>query len=91
MKFFQPPREKLRPQAASNMADQATGAANDAANAMAETAKDAAAGAVEACRSLAERGAWDEALDVCRRAHEMLPDDMALEHAYQQAQSAAGS
>ena len=38
---------------------------------------------------LAEQGAWDQALEVCKKAHELMPDDMELEHAYQQAQAAA--
>ena len=76
--------------------------AGDAANSMADSAKvamddtkTAAAGmagdAVAACRSFAERGAWGQALEVCRKAHEMMPDDLALEHAYQQAQAAAAN
>ena len=63
---------------ASDMMDEA----GDAANAM-------AADAVAACRDFAEKGDWGRALEVCRKAHEMMPDDLALEHAYQQAQAAA--
>ena len=39
----------------------------------------------------AETGAWDQALDACSKAHEMLPDDLGLEHAYQQAKAASGN
>lgn len=69
-------------EAAKAMADEATASAKDAA-------AGAAGSAVAACRSLAESGAWDQALDVCKKAHEMMPDDLALEHAYQQALAAS--
>ncbi|MEN8161398.1 MAG: hypothetical protein ABFS41_15115, partial [Myxococcota bacterium] len=69
-------------------------AAQDAMDEMAgsgEAAAAAAAGSdpVAACRALAEKGAWGEALAVCEKAHELMPDDMALEHAVQQARAAA--
>lgn len=67
--------------------------AGDTADEMADQAKSAAAGVagdtVAACRSLAASGSWEQALEVCQKAHEMMPDDLALEHAYQQAQAAA--
>lgn len=44
---------------------------------------------VKACRLLAEQGAWSHALDVCEKAHEALPEDLSLEHAYQQAKAAS--
>jgi hypothetical protein len=86
--------------AAGDAADAVEDAASDAANAadeMAQDAKDAVAGtaatvddeAVAACRSLAEAGNWGEALDVCTKAHELLPDDLGIEHALQQAKAAA--
>ena len=69
--------------------------ASDTADSMADQAKTAAAGvagdAVAACRRLAESGSWEQALEVCQKAHEMMPDDLALEHAYQQAQAAAAN
>ena len=68
---------------AGGMADHVQGMAHDAAGA-------AAASAVDACRKFAESGAWEQALDACSKAHEMLPDDLGLEHAFQQAQAAAG-
>lgn len=78
------------------MAGEATGAVEmpekDAAPAVAAAggAATAAMGdAVAACRALAQKGAFKEALAVCEKAHEMLPDDMAIEHAYQQAKAAA--
>ena len=87
--------------AASDMMNEAGSAAGDAAKAatdsahgMAASAKDAAAGmagsAVASCRAMAESGDFSGALEVCKKAHEMMPDDLALEHAYQQAQAAAG-
>jgi hypothetical protein len=41
------------------------------------------------CSELAAQGAWSEALEVCKKAHEADPDNMAIEHALQQAQAAA--
>lgn len=70
--------------AAAGVADQAGAAVNDAAAGL-------AGNAVAACRQFAEQQAWGQALEVCRKAHEMMPDDLALEHAYQQAQAAAGN
>jgi hypothetical protein len=49
---------------------------------------EAAADPVARCRELAAKGAWADALEPCAKAHEMKPDDMALEHAFQQAQAA---
>ena len=76
-------------QGANEMMDHA----GDAAHSMAEHAKSAASDlagdAVAACRKLAESGSWESALEVCKKAHEMMPDDLGLEHAYQQAQAAA--
>lgn len=72
-------------QAGSRLADVAAGAGERA-----EAAAGRLAGsAVEACRELAERGAWGDALEVCRKAHELRPDDLQLENAYQQARAAA--
>jgi hypothetical protein len=87
--------------AASDMMNKAGGAASDAAKAatdsahgVANSAKDAAASlagsAVASCSEMAEAGNFAAALEVCKKAHEMMPDDLALEHAYQQAQAAAG-
>lgn len=81
---------------AKNSVDSATEAAEsmpDVAANLGERA-DAAAGAVAtnavaACRQLAESGSWGDALEVCKKAHEMMPDDLGIEHAYQQAQAAA--
>ncbi|MFK7896801.1 MAG: hypothetical protein AB8G23_13245 [Myxococcota bacterium] len=80
---------------AGNAAGDAAKAATDSAHGMVDSAKDAAAGmagsAVASCRSMAEAGNYGAALEVCKKAHEMMPDDLALEHAYQQAQAAAGN
>jgi hypothetical protein len=80
---------------AHDMMDHASDTAGSMADQMADQATTAAAGvagdAVAACRRLAESGAWEEALEVCQKAHEMMPDDLALEHAYQQAQAAAAN
>lgn len=81
---------------AEDMANQVTEAGQDAQQAAQDLA-DRAGGAAEAvaedavaaCQRLAAANAWDQALEVCKKAHEMMPDDLALEHAYQQAQAAA--
>jgi hypothetical protein len=44
---------------------------------------------VAKCSELAARRAWSEALEVCTKAHEAEPDNMAIEHALQQAKAAA--
>jgi hypothetical protein len=97
-------REKAK-DAANRSPAEATNSASDALNAAKDVAKDAAqdmadtgkgtaaasaGNAVDACRALAETGSWSEALEVCREAHDTMPDDLALDHAYQQAQAAAG-
>jgi hypothetical protein len=69
--------------------------AAEAAAAVKEKTEDAAAkmgvsDPVARCRELAAQGAWSDALEPCAKAHEMNPDDMALEHALQQAKAAAG-
>jgi hypothetical protein len=89
---------------AQETADDAASAAADAAAEVAADAKQAtgdvaaAAGAAAAdliddpvakCRELADQGAWSEALEVCTKAHQAEPDDMAIEHALQQAKAAA--
>lgn len=82
--------EKARA-AAADEAQKVADAASATAGSMAEAATGAGGDvAAAACRSLAENGAWGEALEVCKKAHEMAPDDLALEHAYQQAKAAAG-
>ena len=43
---------------------------------------------VETCRDLAERERWSEALEPCTAAVAQRPDDLALQHALQQAQAA---
>ena len=63
--------------------------AGDVADKTGAVAANMAEDAVAACQRLAKQNAWDEALEVCEKAHEMLPDDLALEHAYQQAKAAA--
>ncbi len=79
---------------AGSAADDAAKAATDSAHGMAASATDAVAGragsVVTSCRAMAESGDFGAALEVCKQAHEMMPDDPALEHAYQQAQAAAG-
>lgn len=77
--------------AAADMRDDAA----DAAGTVREKTDDAAAkmesmiDPVARCRELAAQGAWADALEPCAKAHEMKPDDMALEHALQQAKAAA--
>ncbi len=75
--------------AADSMADSARDAAANARDAAASAAGGMAGDAVAACRRFAEAEAWGSALEVCKKAHEMMPDDLALEHAYQQAAAAA--
>jgi hypothetical protein len=89
--------------AASTAADVAAGArdaAADTAAAAKETASEAAAAAgaaaaelvedpIAKCSELAAQGAWGEALEVCTKAHEADPDNLAIEHALQQAKAAA--
>jgi len=72
---------------AQDAADSATNAAQDAMDAAKNAATTTAA---STCRSLAASGSWGQALEACKKAHEMAPDDLELEHAYQQAQAAAG-
>lgn len=81
--------------AAAGEATAAAGAAAGEAAAKVEQKVDDAAARMEAaadpvarCRELAAKGAWADALEPCAKAHEMKPDDMALEHAFQQAQAA---
>ena len=85
---------------AGEAADAVAATAQDAADAAAETASDAKQAAsdvatgltddpIAKCSELAAKGAWSEALDVCTKAHQADPDNMAVEHALQQAQAAA--
>jgi hypothetical protein len=83
---------------AQDAADVAAGAAEEAKETTSEAV--AAAGAAAAdlvddpvakCNELAAAGAWSEALEVCTKAHEAEPDNMAIEHALQQAQAAAAA
>jgi hypothetical protein len=76
---------------ADSMADSAKKAVDEAHGTASDVAGAMGGDAVAACRSFAESGAWGQALEGCRKAHEMMPDDLALEHAYQQAKAAAGS
>ncbi|MDH3687599.1 MAG: hypothetical protein OEP95_15305 [Myxococcales bacterium] len=80
--------------AAGEAAAEAVDAAGEAADAAAAAAGEAAeevtgAAAVTLCKELAAKASWVDALGVCERAHEAAPDDMAVEHALQQAQAAA--
>jgi hypothetical protein len=86
--------------AAADAAAEAREAAAEAAAEAKEAASDAAAAAgaattglmddpVARCSELAAQGAWSEALDACTKAHEAEPDNMAIEHALQQAKAAA--
>ena len=88
-------------EAASKAATTAKETASGAATTAKEKASEAAAAAgtaadeligdpVAKCNELAAQGAWSEALDVCTKAHQAEPDNMAIEHALQQAKAAAG-
>lgn len=76
--------------AAMGAAKEAAGEAADSAREMADEAADAmgAPKATAKCKDLAAKGAWAEALKPCTKAHAANPDDMAIEHALQQAQAA---
>ena len=75
-------------EAASGAMDSAKEAADGAAGSVAGAfAADASPG--DLCRGLAEKGAWDEALEVCKQALAVAPDDLELQHAVQQAEAAA--
>lgn len=76
-------------ESAGNMMNKMDHAAHEAAESAKAGAGAMAGNAVAACRTMAERGAWDGALEVCKKAHEMMPEDLALEHAYQQALAAS--
>ena len=75
--------------AAADAAAEAKEAASDAAAAAGAAAADLMDDPVAKCSELAAKGAWSEALEVCTKAHEAEPDNMAIEHALQQAQAAA--
>jgi hypothetical protein len=76
--------------AAGEAADAAVDAAEDAAAAAGDAAEEVTgAAAVTLCKELAAKASWIDALGVCERAHEAAPEDMAVEHALQQAQAAA--
>ncbi len=75
--------------AAADAAAEAKQAASDVAAAAEEAATDLMDDPVAKCSELAAQGAWGEALEVCTKAHEADPDNMAIEHALQQAQAAA--
>ncbi len=70
-------------------AAEAKEAASDVAAAAEAAATDLMEDPVARCSELAAQGAWSEALEVCTKAHEAEPDNMAIEHALQQAQAAA--
>lgn len=76
---------------AGEAAGEAAGAAQEMGQEAREGAEAAMGGSdpVATCRELAAREAWGEALEACTRAHAARPDDMAIEHALQQAQAAA--
>lgn len=77
---------------AREAADEAGAAAGQMATEARRTGEDMMgyADPVARCKELAAKGAWDQALEPCTAAHEAEPDDMAIEHALQQAKAAAG-
>ncbi len=62
----------------------------DVAAPAAPAAPMATSGPVAQCRELAEQKNWAEALAPCTLAARQKPDDLAIQHALQQAQAAAG-
>ena len=75
--------------AAADVAADAKQATADVAAAAGAAASDLIDDPVAKCKELADQGAWSEALDVCTKAHQAEPENMAIEHALQQAQAAA--
>jgi len=67
--------------------DQGVAAAEGAKQEMA--AAGAGADSVAQCRKLSGAEDWAAALAPCTLAHELMPDDLAITHAFQQAQAAA--
>ena len=71
--------------------------AEDAADAVSDVAASAAAKVdtvvdpVGRCLELSAQSAWADALEPCTKAHEERPNDLAIEHALQQARAAAGA
>ena len=83
-------------ESAKETAGEAMESAKETASGAMESAKEAAGALAgdddspaDLCRSLAEKGAWDEALEVCREALALSPDDPELQDAVQQAEAAA--
>jgi len=77
--------------AARETADEAGAAADRIAEETQRTGEDLMGytDPVARCRELAAQEAWDQALEPCTAAHAAEPDDMAIEHALQQAKAAA--
>jgi hypothetical protein len=75
--------------AVADVAADAQQATADVAAAAGAAASDLIDDPVAKCNELAAEGAWSEALDACTKAHQAEPDNMAIEHALQQAQAAA--
>ena len=77
--------------AAGKVGEMAEGAADKAGEMAGKAADKMGMGddPVERCQNLAAEGKWAEALEPCTKAHELRPNDMAIEHAMQQAQAAA--
>jgi hypothetical protein len=77
----------------SGTADTAAPAAPAAQEKTADVAAPApaasASGPVEQCQALADQKQWAEALAPCTLAARQKPDDLAIQHALQQAQAAA--
>ncbi len=88
---------------AMDAASGAMDSAKEAASGAIESAKEAATGAADAmsgalsgdttpadaCRSLSAKAAWEEALEICKEALAMSPDDLELQRAVQDAEAAA--
>ena len=81
---------------AMDTAKEATAGAMDSSKEAADSAAGSIAGALAAdpspgdlCLGLAEKGAWGEALEVCKQAQVVAPDDLELQHAVQQAEASA--
>lgn len=80
-------------ESAEAVADKAAEAADEAMAEVTERVEDVdlASDPVARCTELAASESWAEALQPCTDAHAAQPDNMAIEHALQQAQAAAAA
>lgn len=73
-------------ESAADAAEDAAGTVTEAAKGVVEEAKN---DPMKRCLELAAEKKWKEALEPCTEAVKANPDDLAIKHAFQQAQAAA--